>query len=147
LVRALMIVIGDPVTDALGCICKRREQSFLQELPPDRPPKPLNLTQRLGMVRSRSHVLDSLAFEYLLEPGFSAPSGKLPSVVRQDLPWRTPLANGALDHFQHGIRSLLPKQPVANHVSGVIVDDAYQVYRIHSLEVECKDINLPHCIG
>ncbi len=88
-------------------------------------------------------MADPLALEHLLEPGLATPGSKLAAVVRQDLPRRSPLAYGSLDHFQDSIGRLLPEKPVPHDVARVIVDDPHQVDRIHPLELEGEDVDLP----
>jgi hypothetical protein len=141
--RSLVVVIGNPISQPLACIRERGKKGFLQELLPERLPEPLDLAQCHRMLRCTSNVADPLPLEYLLEPCLTAPGSKLSAVVRQDLPRGSPLAYGSLDHFQDGLRRLLPEQPVPHDVAGVIVDDPHQVDRIHPLELEGKDIYLP----
>jgi hypothetical protein len=95
------------------------------------------------MVRCASNVADPLPLEYLLEPCLAPPGSKLSAVVRQDLPGGSPLADGSLDHFEHRLGCLLPEKPVPHDVAGMIVDDPHQVDRIHPLELEGEDVDLP----
>jgi hypothetical protein len=139
----LVIVIGNPVSQPLACVCKGGKKGFLQELLPDRFPEPLDLAQCHRMSRGTAHVANTLALENLLEPGLAPPRSKLSTIVRQDLPRCAPLAYGSLDHFQHRLCRLLPEKPVPHDVAGMIVDDSHQVDRIHPLELEGKDIDLP----
>jgi uncharacterized membrane protein YphA (DoxX/SURF4 family) len=50
-------------------------------------------------------------------------------------------------HLQHCIRRLLTKQPVTHDIAGMVVDDPHQVHTVHALELEGKDVDLPHRIG
>jgi hypothetical protein len=61
LVGALVVVVADPVVEALAGVGKGGKNSFLQELGPDRLPEPLDLAQGHGVVRSRADVADPLA--------------------------------------------------------------------------------------
>jgi hypothetical protein len=88
-------------------------------------------------------MADPLSFEYLLEPCLATPGGKLAAVVRQDFPRCAPLTYGSLYHFQDRIGRLLPEKPVPHDVPRVIVDDPHQVDRIHPLELEGEDVDLP----
>jgi hypothetical protein len=92
---------------------ERGEDSILQKLPPDRLPEPLDLAQRHRMLRCAAHVLYTLLSQYLLEPCLTTPGHELAAVVRQDLPWRTPLPDRALQHLENRIRILLPEQAPA----------------------------------
>jgi hypothetical protein len=143
LMRALVVVIGNPVSQSLACIRKGSKNGFLQKLLPDCLPEPLDLTQGHRMTGCAPHMADPLALQNLLEPCLAPPCSKLPAVVRQDLSGRAPLTYGSLDHFQDSIGRLLPEKPVPNDVARVIVNDPHQVDRIHPLELEGEDVDLP----
>jgi hypothetical protein len=53
------------------------------------------------------------------------------------------LADRALNNFEHRLGGLLAKQAMADYVTGMIVDDADQVDRVHALELESKNVDLP----
>jgi hypothetical protein len=53
------------------------------------------------------------------------------------------LADRALHHLKNGLGGLLAKQAMADYVTGMIVDDAHQVDRVHALELESKNVDLP----
>ena len=53
------------------------------------------------MVRRGADVIDSLAFEYFLETGFTSPRCKLPAVIGENFSRCAPLADGAFDDFQN----------------------------------------------
>ena len=61
LVRALVVVVADPVVEALAGVGERGEHRLLQELLPDRFPEPLDLAQGHGVLGGRAHVADPLA--------------------------------------------------------------------------------------
>jgi hypothetical protein len=143
LMRPLMVVIGNPVSQPLACIRKGSKKRFLQELLPESFPEPLDLAQRHRMLWCASNVADPLPLENFLEPCLAAPGSKLSAVVRQDLPGSAPLAYGSLDHFEHGFCCLLPEKPVPHDVARMIVDDPHQVDRVHPLELEGEDVDLP----
>jgi hypothetical protein len=88
-----------------------------------------------------------LTLQHLLKLRLAAPGGKLPAVVRQDLPGSPPLAYSALYHFQHGLCGLLAEQAMADHVTGMVINHAHQIDRIHPLEMEGKDVDLPQRVG
>jgi hypothetical protein len=145
-VRTLVIVVVYPVIDPLTSIRKRGKHRFAQELLPYRSPEPLDLTQRHWMMGGASDMVDPLLFENLLEPCATPPGDKLPTVIGEDLPRRSPLADRTLRYLQNRISALLPEQSPARDVTGVIINDPHQVHRVHSLELEREDINLPQCI-
>jgi hypothetical protein len=57
------------------------------------------------------------------------------------------LAYSALDHFQHGLGGLLAEQAMADDVPGMVVDHAHQIDRVHPLEMEGEDVDLPQRVG
>jgi hypothetical protein len=143
LVWSLVVVVGDPVGNALRGIGKGGEEGFGYELLPDGLPEPLDLPEGHGMAWCTPDVADALPLEHLLKPCLPPPGSKLPPVVREDLPGGSPLADGSLDYLQHRVSRLLPEQPMAHDIAGVIVDDAHQVDGIHPFELEGEDIDLP----
>jgi hypothetical protein len=71
------------------------------------------------------------------------PGRELATVVGENLPGSTPLADGALDHLEHGLGGLLAEKPVPNHVAGVVINDTHQVDLVHPLQLESEDVDLP----
>jgi len=147
LVHPLMIVVAHPVLDALAGITKGGKDRLAQKLLPNRAPEALDLTQRHRVVRRTAHMLHALLLEHLLEARLAPPGHKLPAVVRQDLARRAPLAQRPLDHFQHRLGRLLPKQPVTHDVAAVVVDHPHQIHRVQTLELKRHDVYLPHGVG
>jgi hypothetical protein len=94
-------------------------------------------------MRSRANVRYALTLENLLKLRLATPCGKLPAVVREYLPGSSPLPYSALYHFEHSLGALLTEQAVAHDVTGVVVDHAHQIDRIHPLEIEGKYVDLP----
>jgi hypothetical protein len=143
LMGTLVVVIADPVIQPLGGVGKGGEVSLFQKLRPYGFPKPLDLAQGHGVMRGRTNVRYALTFENLLKLGLPTPGCELPAVVRQDLPGGSPLAYSAFYHFEHCLCGLLPEQTMADYVTGMVVDHAHQIDRIHPLKIECKYVNLP----
>jgi hypothetical protein len=88
---------------------ERGEHRLFQKLAPDRLPEALDLAQRHRMLRRTAHMLHALLAQHLLEACLPTPGHELAAVVREDLAWRTPLADRALQHFEDRIRILLPE--------------------------------------
>jgi hypothetical protein len=147
LVTTLMVVEPDPVIQSLAGISERGEVRLTQELTPDRLPEPLDLSQGHRMMRSRTDVLDTLLLQYPLEPRLATPGHELAPIVGQDLPGGAPLADRALDHFENRGGGLLTEQAPADHKTAMVIDDADQIHTVHPLELEGKDIDLPHRVG
>ncbi len=139
-----MVVVVDPVLQPAAGVRERGEHRLLEKLPPDRLPEPLDLAQRHRMLRGPAHVLHALLAQHLLEARLPAPGHELTTVVGEDLAWRTPLPDRALQHLEHRVGILLPEQTPARQVARVIVQDADEVDRVHPLELEREDVDLPH---
>ena len=116
LVRTLVVVVVNPVLQPTAGVRERGEHGLLEKLPPDRLPEALDLAQRHRMLRSTAHMLHALLSQHLLEACLPTPSHELAAVVRENLAWRTPLADRALQHFEDRIRILLPEEPPARQV-------------------------------
>jgi hypothetical protein len=138
-----MVVVADPVIEALAGVGERSEHRVLQKLGPDRFPEPLDLAQGHRVVRGRAHVADALTLEHFLKLGLPTPGRELPAIIGKDLTRRAPLADRALHHLKNGLGGLLAEQAMADDVAGMIVDDTDQVYRIHALQFEGEDVDLP----
>ncbi len=142
--RALVVVVVDPVLESTAGIGERGEHRLLEKLPPDRLPETLDLAQRHRVLRRTADVLHALLAQHLLEPRFSAPGHKLPPVVGKNLAGSAPLPNGSLQHLEDGVGILLPKQSPARQIAGVVVQDADEVHRVHPLQLKREDVDLPH---
>jgi hypothetical protein len=145
--RALVIVILDPMLKPLTRIGERGKHRLTQVLPPKRLPEPLDLPERHRVMRSTPHMLDPLLLEHALESRLPAPRHELPGVVAQDLPWGAPLTYRTLEHFQHRLGCLLSVQTPAYDETAVVIEDPDQVDPVESLELEGEDIDLPHGVG
>ncbi len=147
LMRTLMIVIVNPMFKTLARISEGRKDRLLQEFRPEGLPEALDLAQGHRVMRRAPDVADALPLQDLLEAALAPPRDKLAAVVGQDLPRRTPLSDGALDHLQDRIGLLLAEETVAHDVAGVVVDDPDQVHTVHPLQLEGEDVDLPERIG
>jgi hypothetical protein len=135
-----------PVIDPLTSIGKRGKHRFTQELFPYRSPQPLDLAQSHGVMGCASDIVNPLLLEHLLEPCATSPGYKLPPIIGENLPRRSPLADRTLGYLQNRIGALPTEQSPARDVARVIVDDTHQVHRVHPFELEREDIDLPQCI-
>jgi hypothetical protein len=144
LMRALMIIIADPMIDPLTRVGKRCEVRLVQELPPDRLPEPFDLPQRHRVLGRASHMSDPLLLEYPLKTGLPTPRHELAAIVAENLTRCAPLTDRTFEHLEHRIGSLLTEQTPANQEARVIVDDPHKVHPVHPLELEGEDVDLPH---
>ncbi|MEK7755405.1 MAG: hypothetical protein AAB654_26005 [Acidobacteriota bacterium] len=158
LVRPLMIIILHPPPDPLPRFLEGREPRPAQELLPDRLPEPLDLPQRLRMVRAAADMLDPVPFQFLLELGLAVPARILPPVIRQHLPGHPVGAHSPPEHLQQIIPRLAPEDLQGRDVPGMIVDESDQVgispgaqpFRRPDrfpAQLEGKDVALPHLVG
>ena len=143
LVGTLVIVIAYPVVQTLACVGEGGEDRILEELRPYGLPEPLDLAQGHGVMGSGTDMGNTLALENLLELRLPAPGRELAAVVRKYLPRSSPLAYGALDNLKDSLGSLPAEKPVADYIARAVVYDAHKIDRIHTLQLEGKNINLP----
>jgi hypothetical protein len=144
LVRALVIEIVNPVIQPTAGVGERGEHGFLEKFAPDRLPEALDLAQRHRMLRRTADVLHALLPQHLLEPCLAAPGHELATVVGEDLAWRPPLPDRSLQHLEHRVRILLPKQSPARQVPRMIIQDPNEIDRVHPLQLKREDVDLPH---
>jgi hypothetical protein len=103
LVGPLVVVIADPVIESLGGVGKGSKVGVLQKFGPYGFPEPLDFAQGHGVMRGGANVRYALSLQHLLEPGLPTPGRKLAAVVREYLPWCSPLAYSTLDHFEYSL--------------------------------------------
>jgi hypothetical protein len=109
-VGTLVVVIVDPVIAPLTGVGEGSEDGFVQELSPQRLPEAFDLAQGLGMMGSAADVFDTLLLEHPLKTCLAPPGHELAPVIREDLSRGSPLADGALEDLEDGLRVLLPEQ-------------------------------------
>ena len=131
--RTLVVVIVNPVLQPTAGIRERGEHGFLEKLPPDRLPEALDLAQRHRVLRRTADMLHALLSQHLLEPRLPTPGHELAAVVGENLAWCTPLPDRSLQHLEDRVGILLPEQTPARQVSGVVIQDADEVDRVHPL--------------
>jgi hypothetical protein len=146
LMRTLMVIVGDPMAEALTGIGKRSEYSIREKLFPYRAPESLDLAECHRVMRGAADVLHALTAEHFLEFCFTPPGDELPTVIRKNLPGSTPLADGALDNFQNRIGCLLAEQAMAHDIAGVVINNPDQVDPVQPFELKGKNIDLPQRI-
>jgi hypothetical protein len=85
LVRAEVVVMGEPVLETLARLREVLRPGPVPQLLGDRLPQPFTLAERLGVVRARHHVADALARQQLVERAPAAPRVVLRPLVGQYL--------------------------------------------------------------
>lgn len=114
LVRPLEVVGVDEQPESPRAVVEVREDRPRQELLPQRLPEPLDLAQRLRVLRAALHVPDPLAPELLLELRLAPPRRVLPALVREDLLWRPVRRDRAPERLEHERRTLVVRERVAD---------------------------------
>jgi hypothetical protein len=145
LVRPLVVVVLDPQRGAFHRLLEAVKLRPLQELPQDRLPEPLDLTERHRVVRPGADVFDTVFLQLLLEARFAPPVGVLPAVVGQHLLGHPVLGYPSAVGLQHMLGRLAAVQPQGRHVAAVIVDEADQVGVVAS-QPDGQNVALPQLV-
>jgi hypothetical protein len=123
LVRALeVVVLHEQQHSALTVLVVRKHRAR-EELLPHRLPESLDLPARLRMVGAALHVLDAVPTQLRLKLRRPAPGRVLPSLVRQNLPWRAVLGNAAGQRLEHQRAPLVVGDRQAHEIARVIVQE------------------------
>jgi hypothetical protein len=146
LMRTLEVVVADEVVEPLLRVDHVREYRATQKLVPQRLPEPLDLAQRLRMLRPATDVLHAEPRQVLLELGLAAPHRVLPTVVGQDLGRRAVRGHAALERFHHQRRLLVMRERVADHEPAVVVHEHAHVQPLRAPQPEREDVRLPHLV-
>jgi len=104
LMRPPMVVVLHPPREALPRLVERLEACLDEELVLERLPQPLDLAQRLRMLRRAANVVDVILSQFFLEGRLPAPTGVLPTVVGQHLRGRSILAHRMSVDIQYILR-------------------------------------------
>jgi len=143
--RTLLVVVPHPPGDPLPRRFKGVELRPAQELLPDRLPEPLDLPQRLRVMRGAAEVMHPVLLQFLLELRLPPPVRVLPPVVRQHLPGHPVLARPAPVYFQHVLRRLRTVETQAHDVPGMVINEPDQVGHLFP-HVKRKNVALPHLV-
>jgi hypothetical protein len=101
LMRTLKVVVREVVLEPALCVDEVRKHRAAEKLVPQRLPEPLDLAERLRMLRSAADVLDAVSLERLFELGPSTPHRVLPTVVGQHFLWLAVRCDAAFEGFHH----------------------------------------------
>jgi hypothetical protein len=152
-----VVVILDPVTEALARLLEGRKARPHQELLVDRLPEALDLAQRLRVMRPAAQMMHPPLGQFPLEGRLAPPVGVLPAVVGQHFLRRAVGAHAPPVDFQQVIRRLRTEDLQRRDVAGVVVDEADQVgvaartqplgwARRFRVEFEREDVALPELV-
>ncbi|HSD20763.1 MAG TPA: hypothetical protein VLC54_12035, partial [Anaeromyxobacter sp.] len=140
LVRALEVVAVDEQRETPRTVGEVREHGSRQELLPERLPEPLDLPERLRVLRPALHVSDSLAAELAFELRRASPRGVLAALVGEDLPRGPVGGDPAVERLEHERRALVVRQRVADEEARVVVHERGQIEPLVTPQQEREDV-------
>lgn len=147
LVRALEVVVLDEELEAPQAVREVREHRFGQKLLPQRLPEPLDLAERLGMLRPALAVRDAVATQELLKLGRAAPRSVLTPLVGQHLARLAVLGDSALERVDDEARLLVVSHRPRHEVARAVIHEADEVHALVTAKLEREDVALPELVG
>lgn len=146
LVRALEVVVREEVLESALRVDEVREHGASEELVPQRLPEPLDLAERLRVLRPAPDVRDAVPGQRLLELGLAAPHRVLPAVVGQHLGRLAVRREAAFERLHHERRLLVVCDRVADDEPAVVVHEHAQVEPLLPALQEREDVGLPQLV-
>ena len=146
LMRPLVVVIFDPVTDAFPGRLEAVELSSGKELLPDGLPEPFDLAEGHGMMRAALEVVSPILLHLGLETSGPPPIDVLTPIVGEHLPGRLKLRGGNAEDFENIFGGMTAEQVSADHEAGVVIHEADEI-GVLAAQTERENIRLPHLIG
>ena len=146
LVGPLVVIMFDPELDAFPGGFEGIELSAHEEVLPDRGPEPFDLAERHGMLWPRLEVLHAILLQHRFEAAGAAPSGVLPTIIREHLLGRLILTDRHAINFNHRRGGGTTEQLRAHDEPGVIIHEGDEIC-VTAPETEREDVRLPHLIG
>jgi hypothetical protein len=146
LMRTLVVVILDPVTDAFPGRLEAVELGSGKELLPNALPEALDFAEGHGVMRPGFEVMGAVLFHLGLEAGDAAPVDILATVVGQHFLGRLKLRGGDAEDFENIFGRMTAEQIGSDQEPRVIIHEADEI-SIPASESEGEDVGLPHLIG
>lgn len=146
LVRALKVVVADEVIEPALRVDDVREHGAAEKLVPERLPEPLDLAERLRMLRPATNVLHAHPREQLLELGLAAPHGVLPAVVSEHFGRLAIRGHATVERLHHQRRLLVVRERVPDHEAAVVVHEHAHVEPLGPPQPEREDVGLPQLV-
>jgi hypothetical protein len=146
LVRPLEVVPLHEEGESALAVREVRKHRPRQKLVPQRLPKPLDLPERLRVLRAALHVPYPMKSQLLLEVRLSPPRRVLPPLVRQDLLRLSVRGNPALEGLHHELRPLMVRQPVRHDEARVVVHEGREVQPLVAPQQKREDVRLPELV-
>ncbi len=144
--RALEVVGVDEQRHPPHAVGEVREHRPGQELVPERLPEPLDLAERLRVLRPALHVPDAVAPELLLERGLAAPGRVLPALVGEHLRRRPERRDAPLQRLHHEARALVVRDRERDDEAAVVVEERGDVEPLVAPQQEGEDVRLPELV-
>lgn len=146
LVRSLKVVVLDVERDATLAVGEVGEHRLAQELAPEALPEPLDLAERLRMLRSALDVRDAMTTEEMLEVRRASPRRVLTPLVREHLAWLAILGDSTLDGLEDERRLLVMRDRPRHQIPRVVVEKRRNVHALIPPKLEREDVALPELI-
>jgi len=146
LVRSLEVVVRQVVHEALLRVDRVREHRPAEKLVPQCLPEPLDLAERLRMLRPTADVMDAHPRERLFELRLAPPHRVLPAIVGQHLARLAVRSNAVLERLHHQSRLLVVRERVPNDESAVVVHEHAHVKPLRAAQPEREDVRLPKLV-
>ena len=146
LMRPLEVVVLDKQLDTSERIREVGKHRLAKKLFPQRFPEPLDLPQRLRMLRTALAMLDAVAAHQLLKRSLASPRRVLSALVRQHLARLPVIGNATLKCFDDQARLLVMRHRPRHQVSRVVVHEAHHVHALMPPQLEREDVRLPELI-
>lgn len=146
LVRAMEVVVLDEVIEAVLRVDVVREDGATEKLVPQRLPEPLDLAERLRVLRPAADVANAEPLERDLELRLAAPHRVLPTVVGQHLRRLAERGHAALEGLHHQHRLLVVGERVPDDEAAVVVHEHADVEPLLPAVQKSEDVRLPELV-
>ena len=144
--RSLEVVVLDIKRHPPLAVLEVGEHRAAEQLLPQRLPEPLDLPAGLRVMRPALHMRDAMAFQLRFELRAPAPSGVLPTLIRQDLPRRAVVRDPARQCLEHQHAALVMRHRKTHQIPGVIVQERRHVNPLVASQQERKEVRLPQLV-
>ena len=132
LMRTLEVVVLDEELQAAEAVREVGKHRLLQEVIPQRLPEPLDLAERLRVLRATRTVVDAVAPQTFLEFRLATPRGVLPALIGEHLARLSVLRDAALQGVEDQTRFLVMGHRPRHQVARVVVHEADEVHALMS---------------
>jgi hypothetical protein len=146
LMGALKVVVLDKQGQSAQAVSEVGKHRLAQKLLPQRLPEPLDLAERLRMLRSALAVRDTVSAQLLLELRFATPRRVLPTLIGEHLARLSVLGDTPLERLHDQARLLVMGHRPRHQVARVVVHEADEVHALMASQLEGEDVALPELV-